>query len=390
MTILVNLVTYGLVFCFALFLKPLALEFNWSRASTAGVFSVYSLTHNLFALITGRLTDKSGPRLVIAVGGFLSGLSMFLMSRATAIWQLYLYYPLIFGWGAASVYGPMMATVSQWFTKKRGMAVAIASMGMGLAPLAFSPLAAWLISSFGWRTAYVIIGATCWFFFIPAVKFAKSAPGQSGQCKKVEMEYRQGLTFAQALKTRTLWMLSFAWLFIFLAYYSIMLHFVSLLTDEGISLLGAGFLQGSIGGASLISRVSMAFLSDKIVRKHILLFSFILQLIMLIWLLFSNKLWMFLLFAIIFGLGVGGWGSVMSAFPADYFGSKATATILGFFLIFSGVGIAIGSYMGGYIFDVTNSYYYMIWMDILAVVLAIVSILALKPPVRKDQVYEIH
>jgi MFS family permease len=117
-------------------------------------------------------------------------------------------------------------------------------------------------------------------------------------------------------------------------------------------------------------------------RKRILITEFIFQSIAFIWLLFSTEVWMLFLFAVLFGLSSGGWTGVIAAFPADYFGYKATGSILGFAVILAGIGVAMGPYLGGYIYDTTHSYSYMVIMCIIATIAATISASFLRPPVR--------
>jgi OFA family oxalate/formate antiporter-like MFS transporter len=381
MAFLANLIAFGLVYAFSVFFKPLASEFGWSRATTAAAFSVYAISHDVFAPVTGWLTDRFGPKLTAAMGGLCLASSMVLMSRITSIWEVYLYYALLFGLGIAAIYAPMMATVSRWFTIKRGLAIGLTAAGLGVGSLVLSPLAAWLISSCGWRTAYVCVGVMAFAIFIPITVLIKRAPSKSLGVEG-EGEPSKGFSFGEALRTRTFWIFSLSWLFIALALWAIMVHIVPLLTDREIPLTVAGFLAGLIGGGSLIGRIGAGFLSDRLGRKLILLTSYIFQLMMLIWLLFSTEIWMFYIFAPLFGISFGGWAGVIAAFPADYFGSRATGAIFGFSMIIVGIGGAIGPYVGGYIFDITHSYGYAIGMSILATFVGIVLASLLKPPAK--------
>ena len=95
MVFLAELLAFGLAYSFGVFFKPLAAEFHWSRAATAGAFSAYAIIHDVLAPVTGKLTDRFGPRVIVAIGGFCVGLAMFLMSRTTAIWEFYLSYAVI-------------------------------------------------------------------------------------------------------------------------------------------------------------------------------------------------------------------------------------------------------------------------------------------------------
>jgi len=370
MAIMANFIAFGLVNSFTIFFKPVSNEFGWSRGITAGAFSAYAITHDFFAPLTGWITDRFGPKLIVAMGGMCLSGAMFLMGYIGSIWELYVYYPIIFGMGIACIYAPMMATVSRWFYVKRGLAIGLASTGLGLGSLVLSPLAAWLVSDYGWRLAYIVMGSITLGIFIPITALVRRSP--SDYANETPQNKRQNdMTFAQAIRTRLFWVFGFHWFFTGLVLYAILVHIVPLITDRGINLTTAGLVTGLVGGGSIFGRVMGGSLSDRVQRKVVLLCAQGLLLAMLIWLLFSVQLWMFVVFSIIFGIGLGGWGGVVAALPADYFGLRSTATIFGVLMIFAGSGVALGSYMGGIIFDITNSYVYMIVLCILSMVVAI-------------------
>lgn len=381
MGFLANLVGYGLVFAYGVFLKPVASEFGWSRAVTSGAFSSYAIVHNIMAFLAGRLIDRFSPKLVLTVAGFSLGLSMILMSFITSLWELYLYYGLVFSIGIAATYTPVMATVSRWFRYKRGLAIGVTAAGLGAGSLVFSPLVAWLISSFGWRVTYVIIGVISWVVFVPVVRFIRDAPREIGTSGS---DSSNTLSFSKAFMTRTFWAFGVSWMFIAIAMWAIMIHIVPLATDRGMPIVTAGIMAGLIGVGSITGRIGAGFISDRVGRKKIIISAFSFQLIMTIWLLFSRQAWMFFLFAILFGLSSGGWTGVIAAFPADYFGLRATGTILGFSVIMAGIGIAIGPYLGGYFFDVTHSYEGMLVICIIATVAAILSASFITPVRKRD------
>jgi len=199
---------------------------------------------------------------------------------------------------------------------------------------------------------------------------------------EIEKESSKDFTTGEALRTRAFWMLSFAWLLASLALWAIAINIVPLLTDKGVPLVTAGTVAGVIGGVSIAGRLGGGFLSDRMGRKRCLIGGLFAQLIGIILLLFCQELWMFFLFAIILGLGMGAWAGTAPSMPADFFGSKATATVLGFVVIFAGIGVGIGPFAGGRIYDVTGSYYYMIWMCIIASVVAIICASLIKAPER--------
>jgi MFS family permease len=372
MAFLANLAAYGVVFAYSVFFKPLTLEFGWNRTVTAGAFSIYAIVHNILAFFCGKLVDRFGPKIVLTAAGFFIGLSMVLMSYISNIWQLYVVYGLFLSVGIACTYAPVMATVSRWFAEKRGMAVGFTAAGIGAGSIVFSPLSAWLISSFDWRFSFFVLGISTWIIFIPVVRFLKRNTGII-ETSKNNSRIAEGITFAEAFKTLTFWAYCCAWMFAAFAQWAIFVHIVPVLTDRGITIVQAGLMAGLMGGTSLAGRVCSGLISDKVGRKEVFITALAIQLAALVWLAYSNDLWMFFVFVVIFGFGSGGWGGVIAAFPADYFGLKETGSILGFGAIMCGIGVACGPFMGGYVFDVTGSYQIMVMLCIITGIAAIAS-----------------
>ena len=174
MSFLANVIGYGIVLAFGVFLKPLAAEFGWSRSLITGAFTLYAVLHNFLAIFTGRLADRFGPRILALIGGLCIGSGTLLMMFIGSIWQVYLLYGIFLAIGVSCLYAPLLSNVSKWFHKKRGRAIGITAGGVGAASLIFSPLSAALITAYGWRTAYMSLGITCWLVFIPVVLLMRS------------------------------------------------------------------------------------------------------------------------------------------------------------------------------------------------------------------------
>ena len=373
MCALANMVAFGFVFSYSVFFKSLAAEFGYERSVIAGAFSAYAIMHNLFAFFAGRLLDKFGPKVVLGVAGFALGLSMIVMSTVNSILELYLYFGLIFSLGVACSYVPAMATVSKWFQEKRGFAIGLTAAGLGAGSFIFSPLSAWLISVFGWRKSYFILGIVAWLIFFVVVTFVRKPPTKENGEAKDTVGSVKSLSLVKVFMTRTFWMICLTWFFAALALWAVMVHVVMMCTDRGMSIILAGSMMGVIGGASIFGRIGSGFISDKLGRKTTCMIALICQTIMLVWLIFSSEIWMLWVFAILFGVSSGGFVGVIPAFPADYFGIKAAGSILGLIIIIVGVGVAVGPYAGGVIYDVTGSYNYMIIMCIISSILATIT-----------------
>jgi sugar phosphate permease len=151
-------VTYGIQFSFGVFMPFISADTGWDRAGLSLPYSVYVFVYSALGVVTGRLTDRLGPRLVLTTGGCLLGIGVMFVSAVHALWHLYVALGLIAAAGMSAAYVPCNATVVRWFTVKRGLALSITSSGASFGMFVFPPLATALITAYGWRAAYFILG----------------------------------------------------------------------------------------------------------------------------------------------------------------------------------------------------------------------------------------
>lgn len=360
----VMMMTGGTFYSFGVFFKPLLAEFGWTRAMTSGAYSLCILLAGLLGIGTGRLTDRFGPRAVATGCGFLLGLGFLGMSQINTLWQLYLFYGVILGIGISGAIVPMMTTVARWFIQRRGMMTGIAASGVGIGTLIMSPIANWLVSTYGWRISYTVIGIAAFVLIILAAQFMKRDPSQISQLPYGEADLGGGnlnlacgsFSLQQAMQTKQLWLLCIMLFFFGISLQMIMVHVVPHITDLKIAATNAALVLAVIGGAGTGGRVIMGMAADRIGNKLAFIMSFGLISTALFWLLVAKELWMLYLFAVIFGFGYGGIATLMSPVAAHLFGLNSLGIILGVINLSSHVGETIGPIVAGHIFDITGSY----------------------------------
>jgi len=170
----------GVMYSYGIFFKHLIAEFGWSRAATSGVHSLFMVIHGGSTIVMGWLVDKFGPAKVMSVCDFITGLGLVLTSRISVLWQLYATYGLIVGIGVGAGFTPTMATTTRWFIKHCELALGIVASGTGLGTLILALVAERLIATFGWSTAYFILGVTTWLVLIPSALFLRRDPEAKG------------------------------------------------------------------------------------------------------------------------------------------------------------------------------------------------------------------
>ena len=359
---------YAFVFyTFGVFLTPLTMEFSWDRGALSGALSVKLLVTGLLGILSGRLCDKYGPRLLITLGGLLLTTGFLLMSQVNSLWQVYLIWGIFMGIGGSCFVTPILSTIPRWFIKRRGIAVGLAVIGFGLGGVISPPLAQWLISSYGWQHAFIILGLIIFIIIIPLAQFMRHSPQRIGLRPYGEgetIEDKQSLSsaigelsFTQAIKTGRFWFFGLIiFSFFFTADGLVAVHLVPHAIDIGFSAIVAASILSIITGLSIMGRLSIGFISDRVGGRLALSACFILMTLSLIWLLFAKEIWMFYLFAVVFGFAYGGIVPLFPVVPAELFGIKSLGIILGAIMFLGTIGGAIGAPLTGSIFDITGSY----------------------------------
>ena len=382
------LLTYGVQFSFGVFLDPLQKELGWTRAAISLVPGLFIFTQCIFGLIAGWFTDRYGPRVIVSIGGFFVGLGLVLTSRISAPWELYAYYSFMVGFGVGCCGNPIFTTVSRWFLSRRGLALGITAAAVGLGTMIMAPVAQSLIDKYGPTTPYLIIGCVAWLIVVAAL-WLKKQPEDTGELPygathdeitSISSVQLRGLTLPQALRTRTLWLLSFMLILANISLMMIIYHLVTYAKDTGISEMTAATLLSVAGGTNILGKILVGMASDKYGRKPLFIFCFLLQAIMIIWLIKSTSTWMFYMFAIFWGLGYGGWMPLMPAITGELFGLRNMGSIMGMAGISLGIGGTIGPVLAGYIVDSTGSYSIALLAGALAMFLAAAVVPLLKKP----------
>lgn len=355
----IMLISYGSAYSFGVFFKPMSADFGWSRAETSLAYTFYQFFHGFFCIVVGRLADRFKPRLVITMCGVVLGLAFLLMSRADSLWQLYLNYTLV-GLGVAA-YVPLMSTVAKGFRAKRGLMTGIVISGIGAGTIVMPQLATRLIADNDWGLAYLVIGLLVLVVMLTAAQFVKHSPlpeTESGGTVRAlpDRLETQGFTPRQALRSRPFWMISAAYFTFLFAQQVMIVHIVPHATDLGMSAIAAAGIVSVIGGVSIAGRVAIGSASDRIGTVNALLVALGFITAGLFWLLGARDLWMFILFATIFGFGYGATVVIQSPIAADLFGLKSHGTILGMLVFVATIGGAVGPLAAGAIFDLTGAY----------------------------------
>jgi MFS family permease len=355
---------FSVNYAFGVFFKPLSGEFGWTRAMTAGAFSLGWIAQGAVSIVMGGLNDRFGPRAVLTTSGVLIGGGYILMSQIGALWHLYLFYGILVGAGLGGAFVPITSTIARWFVKGRGAMTGLATSGIGFGTLFGPVIANWLIHKYDWRVSYKVLGTMVLIGVVVAAQFLRRDPAQMGAKALGEEAFSdpsekmnaRGLLIGQIFFTRQFWIASAMYFCYGYSLSAILLHLAPHATDSGISAASAASIVGVLGGGSIVGKIFLGMLADKIGAKNIYLLSFALMLASLLWLIFMTQAWALYVFAFVFGASYGGLAAAHSMIIAWLFGMKQHGLIFGVLFNEYTLGCAVGPIIAGYIFDRSHSY----------------------------------
>ena len=365
-------IVFGIAYSFGAFFNSMSAEFSASRSATSAVFSITTFLFFTGGIITGPLSDRFGPRPVLICGGLAIGAGLYLTSLVNSIWIGYITYGLGVGIGVACGYVPMVAVVGAWFEKRRAAALGMAVTGIGFGTLLMSPLAANLISKYGWRQTYVIFGIVSLIVLILCAFITPRPPAASGD------EVKKSL--GQLIKTPIFRYMYLGGFFNTLALFVPFVFLVPYAKSQGVNEVAAASLMGIIGGSSIAGRLVFGALGDKVSRIRLFQTTFfIVALSYLVWLVAADSFVMLVCFAALLGAGYGGFIALSPAVTAELFGLVGLGSILGAMYTAAGIGGLIGPPLAGYLIDRSGSYTPAI---ITAMVFGFIAFLFLIPIIR--------
>jgi MFS family permease len=351
----------GLYFSFPIFFVALLEEFGWSRGATAAAFSISSIVQGVLSPVVGTLVDRLGPRRVMLGGACILGAACALSSRIHSLGSLYLIVGVLAAAGACAVsWVPTGALIARWFTERRGSAMGVAFSGMGAGVLAVGPLAQWLIAGYGWRAAYLTLGAGTLAVLLPLIGLGvREAPASLAPVRATApAPARWGVEVGDALRTRAFWALFFAYLCTPLAVFSVVTHQVAFAVDHGFPRLFVAGIFGLTGLLSVVGRIGFGIAADRIGRATSATISYACTAVGTLCLLaleLSPHVAALYGYAIFFGLGFGARGPIITAMASQLFPARF-GTIYGFLSVGNGIGGGIAPWFGGFVHDVTGSY----------------------------------
>ena len=346
-------------------------EFGWSRSVLAGAFSVFTLVHGMVSPLVGALCVRVRPRTMMAYGGLALGVALAAVSLLTQPWHLYLGFGVFTAVAIASCgWIPALVQVQRDFQDRIGLAIGIASAGVGLGIFLVVPLFQASIDAWGWRTAFRVVGFVCVAWIVPAslLLIRRSQPREQQRPGAAVASTAAGdapplatrsMTLAQSVRTAPLWLMMAVYFFGNVSAQTLHVHQVAFLVDHGVTAMLAASVVGVVGASSIVGKIGGGWLSDRIDREIVYVLG-IGGVVASIGLLGSigrlDPHWAAYGYAVLFGAGYSVTASLVPTMVSDRFGGPHFGAIVGFGMLGGAVGAALGAWLAGRLFDVSGSY----------------------------------
>jgi MFS family permease len=379
---LITWMAMGALLSLPVFLAPMSADTGWSRGGIGFAMTLNFLSMGLASAVWGSLSDRYGPRMILTAGVVLLGGGLALASRCTTLLQFQLVYGLLIGVAAGSLMVPLMSTVTLWFDRHRALAVSLVSSGIGVAPMTVSPFAASLVVTHGWRASQLILAVAVVVLLVPAALVVHRPPHMpaataAGGVGSAELK----AVARRTLRSRAFVVLSLTFFACCATHAGPIFHTISYAIGCGLPPMTAVTIYSVEGFAGLVGRLLFGVLGDKVGVKRMIVAGLVIQALAAGSYILATGLGDFYVVAFVFGMAYGGVMPLYSALARDYFPPQVMGTALGAMTLLSGLGMALGPALGGWIYDHFHAYTFM-YLGSLAVGLGAGAIALALPRVR--------
>lgn len=350
---------------FAVLVDPLVEKFDWKRGDIGLAYSLAFLCSMPAMLVFGWLGDRYSARTLMLGSSLMISAGTVLLGMIEELWHLHVIYGVFVGaLGNAAFIVLLPVIITRWFSRKMGLALGIYWAGLGMGPVVFALLFRWMIENRGWESAFTVIGIAFGVILLFFSWFIRTSPSEMGlkpyggeDTATEKKSTGPAVSMRSVLSGKPVWLLMGCHHFGCAGHAVILAHGVSMATHHGIPGLQAAGVLSTIAGVSIFSRFAFSLLTERFGGRAVLSYAIFGQSLSILMLLFATEAWHFYVFAVIFGICYGG---EMVGFPIinrQMFGASAPLnSIFSFQMIGGSTGMALGGWLGGFLFDHSGNY----------------------------------
>ncbi len=381
---------------FGVLIVPFEVQFGWNPASSVLAYSLASMVGALLAPISGIATDHYGARKVILVGIVFFFFGAIFTGFASQVWHIWISFGIGLGVAQAAFNVPILAAATYWFRTRLGLGIGLLQASHGVGPAVMIILVSLIISSVDWRLAFLTLGTLGALAMLGLMLFFRNRPSDMGlraygapdtepvrQRLDPIIEQMRAKAYRVSMQgTSAFWKLAGVHFLGCVGHSIVIIYVIPMAIRAGVDSLAAAGILTTLVSVSVLTRFLTPVTAEYLGAKRTMATMFLLQGLPVLMLFWTQEVWQFYLFAVIFGLGYGGEGSAFPIINRQYFGRGPMGRSFGWQQFGAGTGMAFGAWIGGALFAVFGSYSPTIILSTAASATGAIILLSMEPTAR--------
>ena len=373
---------------FGVMVEPMSETFGWSQGEIGLGYAIAALCTAFFSPVAGILGDIFGAKKTMLFGTFLFLIGMLLTANSSTILEFYFAYGIVLGIAQSIYLVPIVPAVVGWFKRGTGIGTGSMMVAWSVGPALSIQALAICFEYFGWQNTFLIFGIFGTFIIFICLLFFSDSPEKKGVKPYgwiiSDNNSNDSVTKWSKLNQKIIFKTDSFWHLINIHFWGCVGHAVILVAvipmavNQGLTLVQASGILSIIAIVSISSRFAAPIIGDKYGSKPIIFISFLGQGLSVLILLGADSVFDFYMFAILFGIPYGGEGTVIPVINKQYYGRFPMGTTYGWQLFGAGIGMAIGGFVPGILFDYSGNYNFAIWISSISSLWGAVIVLMLK------------
>ncbi|MBM3224266.1 MAG: MFS transporter [Candidatus Tectomicrobia bacterium] len=372
---MITTVASGTMMGFGVFINPMADTMGWSHSSLSLAYAISSLVTGIGVLIVGSVLHARSVRQIFLLSTLIHCLGIYMTSTVTSIEAFYFWYGFVASAGRSAFFMSTATLITRWFEHRRGLIMGIMMSGNGLGPFIFSPLVSWMIFYWDWQTAYLLLSINMTICLTlscllirnhpadmgltpyggtPAV--ARPQPSGSAATTPAQQAPSGGSLWGVVLRMESFWSMCWINFFCCLCHSIPLVHVVSFAQHAGLSAFAAAWVLAIMNVSSIVGRIYWGMFADRHGGRLALMLTLFLQGSLILWLVNTQDPVLFFLYALLWGFGYGGVGTQYGIVSRELYGARLFGPGYSGQNGFAMVGMALGGFLGGYLYDISGSY----------------------------------
>lgn len=373
---LVTTMASGTMMAFGVFINPLSEAMGWSHSSLSFTYALSAIVSGVGVLFVGSCLNTYSLRRIFLWSALVHGVGIYMSSTVTSIEAFFFWYGFIAALGRSAFFISTTTLITRWFEKKRGIVMGIMMAGNGVGPFIFSPLVTWIIFWWDWQTAFVMLGISLTVILAASAALMRNHPHEMGcipyggnpeprqplpqtppaSQAKGRPQRSSGSMWGDVLRLEGFWSMV-AINFLCCICHSIpLVHTVGFAQSAGLSAFTSAWVLSLMSISSIIGRVYWGVFADRYGSQLALAITLFLQGALILWLVNTQDPIVFFLYAIFWGFGYGGVGTQYGVVSREVFGARLFGTGYAGQNFFAMIGMAVGGFLGGYLYDLSGNY----------------------------------